>query len=573
MQYEQPPAVTAASHRWIKSLACAVVATVLLGAAPAASYQIDLTRYFPSAADEARGRVKLMTDAGTFIASATPTTPEAMLRWLQKFDALLKSVQRHDTYVYLRAEEDDTDTTDAKADDSLGTAADRIGDRVVQAAQQLGHERIASLLRVPSLAPFGYLLESSLVQAKHRLNAADARAVVLTVTPVLDAAAASYKSLRKSPDSIASRQDAYAALLVSIAAARNGVGRLRGFSGAAEASYFDKSIPNGSVDRTLSALRASTAYAEYLSVSAHAPNPGFTPPVLAISSAIPAILAAERPLGDEYASAYAALLNPKNHRLDICTTRQCDDTGFSVGFAGIVSAVYFGDYDGSVNGIRAVAHESGHAVHREFMSRNQPIAAYNEGPHFMFESFAIFNELLFLDHRYKSAPNDEQRAYYLNAFLRDATFQVFGSAEETELESAIYRGVDDRTIVTAADLNILASKVFARYDPVSKDPATALYWARDRLFFTDPLYDVNYLFAGLLAETYFTQHERDPKAFSGRYVALLKNGFTDTPANLERRFLGIDLTDEASLVQNAGELIDTRSKRLAKLFSSTQEAR
>ena len=42
---------------------------------------------------------------------------------------------------------------------------------------------------------------------------------------------------------------------------------------------------------------------------------------------------------------------------------------------------------------------------------------------------------------------------------------MFGSAEETDLESAIYRGVDDGTIRTAADLNALTLTVFARYDP------------------------------------------------------------------------------------------------------------
>jgi oligoendopeptidase F len=203
------------------------------------------------------------------------------------------------------------------------------------------------------------------------------------------------------------------------------------------------------------------------------------------------------------------------------------------------------------------------------MSGNQPIAAYNLGPSFMFESFAIFNELLFLDHLYKTAPNDEQRTYYLNYFLKDATFQVFGSAEETELESAIYRGVDDGTIRTAADFNALTTKVFARFDPASaQDPDTALYWARDRLFFTDPLYDVNYLYAGLLALQYFVAFQRDPEPFSKRYVALLKNGFSDTPAALEERFLGIHLSDETGLAANAAALISDRTNLLSKLYSS-----
>ncbi|MGB8907868.1 MAG: M3 family metallopeptidase [Candidatus Cybelea sp.] len=553
----------------MRALIVALAALLSLGAVSSEQYEIDQARYFSSPSAEAASRTTLTAEAGAFIASATPERADAMRRWLEAYDALLERLERHDIYVYLRAEENDSDTADAKADDELGQLEDRLGDRIVRAAQQLGSSRVETMSRAASLAPYRYLLEDSLANAAHRLSSAQQGAVDLTATPVLDAAAATYKRLRKSSDSIASHQEAYAALLVSIAAARNGVARLRGFDGAAEASYFDKAIPRGSVERTLTAVRASTAYARYRAVAALAPKPGFSPAPLAIADAIPVILAAEQPMGDEYASTYAALLDAKTRRLEICTASECDDTGFSLGFAGLESAVYFGGYTGSVRSVRAVAHESGHAVHRQFMSRNQPIAAYNLGPSFMFESFAIFNELLFLDHLYRTAPNDQQRAYYLNYFLEDATFQVFGSAQETDLEGAIYRGVDGGSVRTADDLNALAVKVFAHYDPSSaQDPTTALYWARDRLFYTDPLYDVNYLYAGLLALQYFTDFERDPAAFSRRYVALLKNGFTDAPAALEKHFLGIDLTDETGLVAGAAALIDGRTAALSKLYGN-----
>jgi oligoendopeptidase F len=553
----------------VKVLVPVILVALLLGATPPSAYVIDATHYFPSPDAEARSRASAVAEANAFIASPTPSTAAAMRRWLDEYDTLLQGVQRHDIYVDLRAEENQNDTPDAKADDALGALADAMGDRVVEAAQQLGSVRIASMTRVPALAPYRYLLEGSLAGAAHRLNATEARSVELTVTPMLDAASSSYKRLRKTPDSIASHQDAYATLLIAIAAARNGVARLRGFRGAPEASYFDKSLSPAAVERTLAAVRGSTAYARYRSVAALAPTPEFSPPPRPVAEAIPIILAAEAPMGSEYAGAFAALLDSENHRLEICTAPECDDTGFSLGFSGVDSAVYYGGYDGSVNAVRAVAHESGHAVHRHFMSEDQPVAAYNLGPSFLFESFAIFNELLFLDHLYRTARSDEQRAYYLSYFLKDATFQVFGSAEETTLESAIYRGVDAGTVQSASDLNALSTEIFAEYDPASvKDPSTALYWARDRLFFTDPLYDVNYLFAGLLALRYFSDFQQNPGWFGRAYVALLKNGFNDTPAALERRFLGIDLTDERALVATAASLIETRTALLAKLYSS-----
>ncbi len=553
----------------MKALIAAGAAIFCLAAAPAPTYHLDLSRYFTSAAAEAQSRSAVLADAAAFSASATPSTAPALLRWLQRYDALLEGLERHDTYVYLQAEEYDRDIADARADAELGDAEDRITDRVVEAAQQLGAARIAQWTRLPSLAPYRYLLTSSLAAAKHRLSPVQAHTVTVAVTPALDAAAAGYKTLRKSSATIESQQDAYAALLVAIASTRNGVARLLGFHSATDAAYFDRSLDPASVERTLRAVRESGAYARYRAVAARAPKATFAPPQYAIADALALILGAEQPMGAEYAGAYADLLDPVHARLEICTTPECDDGGFSVGFAGITSGVYYGHYDGALRAVRAIAHESGHAVHREFMSRHQPIAAYNRGPAFMFESFAIFNELLFLDSLYENAPNAAQRAYYLNSFLEDLTFQVFGSAGETDLESSIYRGVDDGSVKTAADLDALTTRVFARYDPASSsDPATPLYWARDRLFFTDPLYDVNYLYAGLLAAKYFADFKRDPKAFAPRYVALLKNGFDASPADLERRFLGIDLSDENALVANATTLIDARTNELAQLYPS-----
>jgi len=546
----------------MKFFAC--IAVLLLAAAPS-GYSIDLARYFADSAAEGRARAAVEHDTGALVASPPPATAAALVRWLRAYDDLLRRAHRHDAYLYLASERDDTDVADSRADDAIGALLHRLDNALVSVAQRLGDAGIARMARDPAVAPYAYLLRSARSRSAHRLGAAESRAVDAAVTPVLRADAAAYAALRKSAEPSASNQDAYAALLISIVTADDGVARLRGFAGAPDAAYFDRSIPS-TLPRILDAVRASKANAEYRRVAARAPNPAFSPAPMPIDAAVPVILSAERTMGEEYAHAYEALLDPSARRLEICTAEHCDRTGFSVGFSHVESAAFFGGYNGTLAEVRAVAHESGHAVHRAFMSAHQPIAAYNTGPHYLFESFAIFNELLFIDHLAQTAADDRARAYYLNYFLRDATFQVFGSAEETELESAIDRGIADRTIRTASGLDEITSTIAARYDPSAQhDPQAALAWARNRLFYTDPQYDVNYLYAGLLALRYFAAFERDPHSFPPRYVALLENGFTDTPENLERRFLGIDLDDPAGLVAGATAMIDERTHRLERL--------
>jgi oligoendopeptidase F len=203
------------------------------------------------------------------------------------------------------------------------------------------------------------------------------------------------------------------------------------------------------------------------------------------------------------------------------------------------------------------------------MSEHQPFSSYNEGPHFVFESYAIFNELLLLDHLYKTAPTQAAKAYYLGLFLRDATFQIYGSAKETDLEQSIYAGVRSGHIRTAADLNALTLDVIKQYEPESQLLAEdKAMWSRTRLFYVDPLYSVNYLFAGLLALNYIDQFQRDPQGFSRRYMALLAEGFDDTPQSLLKQHVGIDLNNTARLVDGATGLIEQRTAELAQLYSS-----
>jgi oligoendopeptidase F len=60
--------------------------------------------------------------------------------------------------------------------------------------------------------------------------------------------------------------------------------------------------------------------------------------------------------------------------------------------------------------------------------------------------------------------------------------------------------------------------------------------------YEDPLYDVNYVYGGLLALKYYELYTTRHDWFVPRYMALLKNGFNQSPAELLHQFLDIDLS-------------------------------
>jgi oligoendopeptidase F len=191
-----------------------------------------------------------------------------------------------------------------------------------------------------------------------------------------------------------------------------------------------------------------------------------------------------------------------------------------------------------------------------------------EGPQWMSEAFAIFNELLLLDRMYRTGADARARMFYLEALIDDITFQIFTSAAEGSLEQAIYEGVNSGSIKSAADLDAIALAELGRYDAwSSQEPARKHLWMAKRLMFEDPLYLVNYLRAGLLATKMYAMAKTDAADFSRRYLPLLKGGFHAEPDVLLREFFGRDVP-EAEIIEDAMRVVGSRIEELAKLYAS-----
>jgi oligoendopeptidase F len=215
-----------------------------------------------------------------------------------------------------------------------------------------------------------------------------------------------------------------------------------------------------------------------------------------------------------------------------------------------MSMLFVGNFGGIYKDMSVIAHEGGHAVHRALMSANNVRPIYAEGPHYLFESFAIFNELLLADYLAAHAATSAEKRYYDEQFLDVKGLDYIRGAQDAALEQAFY----DAPLHTPDDLDALTLKIDAQYTQWPQKNR----WEAMSLAYEDPLYNVNYLYGGLLALQYYKQWKASPQTFAPAYVALLQNGFDDTPVNLLRRFLRIDLDDEATLVANAQSVAEEK---------------
>ncbi len=370
-----------------------------------------------------------------------------------------------------------------------------------------------------------------------------------------------------------------AALLGTIVDLENRDAIAQGYKNAADRKYQLRGLSDALVTTTLAAVQAEApAYRHYQEVLAqHAAKVLGVSPVLstevdlaaAKAPAIPLpeakrlILDALQPLGTDYTKRFAALLDPANGRLDLDGGAHRARTGTSID--GVPTALYYSGYDGTLRNVSTIAHEGGHAIHRELMNAGSAPLYQHSGPSYFFEGFAIFNELLLLDHATKVAQTPVEKAYALERLLWKLTVELFVSAEETEFERSLYTQSVGKQILDQAEVDSLFRTSIAPYEywPAS-DVGQSRGWMRKSLVFEDPLYLVNYLYASVVAVALFDKSHTDPD-FAGKYEALLRRGFDVEPQALLAT-LGIRLDDPA-LIKRASRLLSEKTEELERAYA------
>lgn len=565
-------------------------------------YHIDLTRYFVTRPAEQTDRGPLVQALDAWAAQAPDRRdPKALEAYLHHAEALRTQLLRHEEYLHLASSLNTGDTEARGGTDELDARLEQLNARLIMTLQGVTPAQFAKLSkRRPTLAKYAYLVEQAQRQAGHTLPPAQelilaqlsnsslsalfdlyAQTIATTTfstlsTPegLLDTrrdrtalAANPNREIRRQAAEqywagYASRGPLYASILFDIVRENDRVARLRHFDDTPSAVYFGMIETRASVNACLANVaRHADLFRDYQTLRARhvqktlslpdvhswdltAPAPGFAAPRFTIEEATTASLAALQPLGNEYESEFRALLEPTNQRADIApSTPTRYNGGYSVKGPGIPSALYVGSFRGDLNSVRVIVHEGGHAVHGQI--RNEHVASpfYAEGPKWLSEGIAILNELLLYDHLATTSQSPSERAHFLEALIDDMSFQIFTSAEEAALEQGIHDGVIAGRIRNASDLDTLTRTTLTTYDIwAPSEPDRQHLWMTKQLMFEDPLYLVNYLYAGLFAtKTYAMLESGDPK-FRGRYLALLQDGYNAPPATLMRRLFGRDIS-------------------------------
>jgi oligoendopeptidase F len=577
--------------------------------------------YFVSPSAEQASRTKLQSSLANLakMRGKVGLEPQQLLAALRTRDEIRRLVGKHDGYLHLRCALDRTDTTcgdedKLDADVAAGTAFLDAEILAIPAG------RLPSFYESePALTPYRFAIEKIRRNGKHALPLPQQELLdrlnpeiagwqfslydeVLSQTnfgsvhtPAGELDVTRQRNLIASnPDprvreqgfklryaGLASNRDLLAFALLHTAEAGNELARAQSFPDAPARKYFqlflkpedthrllDRMAEHGDVVKRFERIRVNDIERDYRvpagSWDMSGPARGLLLPKFSVSDARAALHEALAPLGPQYQREFDVLIDPASGRADILpggAPNRCRG-GFSVGYSGSTSILFVGNFDGTFKDLSVIVHEGGHAVHRSLMSSHGVAPDYAEGPSFLFESFAEFNELLLADYLAKQASDPALRRYYLEQWINIKGLDAFYGAQDAILEQAVYDGVKAGTLHGPDDLDHLTLNTDSQFSIwPEKEPELRTRWAAVSLAYEDPLYDVNYMYAGLLALKYFQLQSKSPDWFASHYLALLENGFDRPPSELLHDFLGIDLSGDSLLTDDL-QLLDERLRAL-----------
>ncbi len=526
------------------------------------------------------------------------STSDSLPAALAHAEQLVASLQTHAAFLRVQTLEDTTNQDAKRARDQVNT------DRSVVEAAEESRLRLVPPSQILSLGKYAFLAQSVQKDSAHLLSPDTERYRGMVVSPGLQAIADDYDRIDatlKRPQAVSSTDttarraaitewnDEFnraapeeAALLGVLVELENRDAEAEHYSNAADRKYLELGLDEKTIQQTLTAVQSEAGvYRQYQQVLAqHVAHTLGVPAALSsevgmvtthadpisLDDARSMILTSLQPLGTDYTQRFARLLDPANGRFDLTGGAHRANAGTSISAYNAPTALYFNGYHGSLGNVSTLAHEGGHAIHREIMNDAGLPIYERSGPHYMFEAFAIFNELLVLNHAVDTAKTSQQKEDALQRLLAKIALELFVSAEEASFERSLYVSAKGQGLLDHKKVDALYQASIAPYETWDMaDIGQSRGWMEKSLVFEDPLYLVNYLYASVIAVALYEHSQSDPD-FASKYEALLRRGFDAPPQELLKT-MNIRL-DDPTLIRPAAQMLKEKTEELEKLYLS-----
>ncbi len=279
------------------------------------------------------------------------------------------------------------------------------------------------------------------------------------------------------------------------------------------------------------------------------------------------VIAALKPLGDEYATAVKRAFGER--WIDLYPSPGKRSGAYSNGGAYDVHPYILMNYNGKYNDVSTLAHELGHAMQSYFSNKTQPypLAGY---PIFVAEVASTFNEALLIDHMLKTITDDDERLSLLGSYLEGIKGTVFRQTQFAEFELRMHEMAENGAPLTGDALSKLYGDITRKYYGHDKGVAVVDDYVQHEWAFIPHFYLRYYVFQ--YATAFTASSALSEKVLAGdaaataRYLSFLGAGGSKYPIELLKE-AGVDMTTEEPLeltMRKMNRVIDEMEKILAR---------
>lgn len=287
-----------------------------------------------------------------------------------------------------------------------------------------------------------------------------------------------------------------------------------------------------------------------------------------VEKATPLVLAAVKPLGDEYATAMKRAFDER--WIDMYPNVGKRAGAYMSGYAYDVHPYVLMNYNGKYEDVTTLIHELGHAMQSHLSNKAQPFATAGY-PIFVAEVASTFNEALLLDHMLKTTTDEATRLALLGNYLEGLRTTVFRQTQFAEFEAKIHEMLEQGQPITGEVLDreylAIARKYYGHEQGVSVvDDYVAHEWANVPHFFYN-YYVYQYATSFTASVALSEKVLAGDAAATKRYLEFLSAGGSDYPIALLKK-AGVDMTTDEPMrltVQKMNRVMDEMEALLSRV--------
>ena len=232
---------------------------------------------------------------------------------------------------------------------------------------------------------------------------------------------------------------------------------------------------------------------------------------------------------------------------------------------------YFGapyilcNFDGSINSVRTLAHEIGHAFN-VFYSKQQNNFEYFEFSYFLTEIASKVNELLFNEYMINNCKSEEEKIYILNNIIGSLINSLFGQVMLTEFEDKIVKKIENNERVNNKTLNDTYLNICKKYNgnEMVYDENIKYGWSKIQHYvMQDSYYLYQYSIGAAIACNVVRRILNNEFGILDKYIKFLSVG-NSIPIKDALAYLDIDL-ESGEYMDNAFIIINESINKLKNL--------